>query len=103
MSRAARWDGVNPVTLADDGDLGGLSPAQIHDVKTFMDEHRTSSAPFDIVVSGPVFDAVSDEQAQATLRAYADAGATWCLANSGPEKDLDGLRTSIQQGPPRLQ
>lgn len=103
MSRAARWDGVNPVTLADDGDLGGLTPAQVKELKTFMGEHRTSNAPFDIVVSGPVFDAARDEQAKATIRAYADAGATWCLANVGPQKDLDALRASIQQGPPRLQ
>ncbi len=37
-----------------------------------------------------------DEQAKATIRAYANAGATWCLANVGTEKDLDGLRASIQ-------
>ncbi len=103
MTRAARWDGVNPVTLADSGGLGQITPVQLQDLKVFMDEHRTSNAPFDIVVSGPVFDASSDEQAKATIRAYADAGATWCLASVWPEKDLDGLRASIQQGPPRLQ
>src|SRR5260221_14513654 len=31
---------------------------------------------------------------------YADAGASWCMENVWPQRDFDGLHTSIRQGPP---
>jgi len=100
MSRAARFDGVNAVIKHDASSFADLTPAEIHQLKLFMDEHRTSLTPFDIVIAGPVFDAVHDEQAGAMLRAYATAGATWCLESIWPQRDVDGLRASIRQGPP---
>lgn len=102
MSRAARFDGVNAFPKRNDGTFGGLMPAEIRQLKSFMDERRAASTPFDIVTGGRIFDAVYDEQARAMLSAYAAAGATWCLESIWPQRDLDGVRASIQQGPPRL-
>src|SRR5215469_13561642 len=73
MERAARYDGVNAFTKHDDGTFGDLTPAEIHQLKRFMDEHHTASTPFDIVTGARVFDAVDDEQARALLSAYAAA------------------------------
>lgn len=103
MARAARFDGVNAVTIHDKGTFANLTPAEIHHLKLFMNEHRTDASPFDIVVGGRVFDAVHDEQARAVLRAYAEAGTTWCLESIWPQRDFDGLCASIQQGPPHLE
>jgi alkanesulfonate monooxygenase SsuD/methylene tetrahydromethanopterin reductase-like flavin-dependent oxidoreductase (luciferase family) len=103
MSRAARFDGVSAVTIHDEGAFADLTPAEVHQLKLFMNEHRTTPAPFDIVIGGRVFDAVHDEQARAMLRAYAAAGTTWCLESIWPQKDFDDLRASIRQGPPRLE
>jgi alkanesulfonate monooxygenase SsuD/methylene tetrahydromethanopterin reductase-like flavin-dependent oxidoreductase (luciferase family) len=102
MSRAARFDGVNVFTKRADGTFGDLTPEEIHQVKLLMDEHHTTPAPFDVVTGGPVFAAVADEQARAMLRAYAAAGATWCLENIWPERDVDSIQVAIQKGPPRL-
>ena len=107
MSRAARWDGVFATIRRDDGNMAAISAESVEPLKQWMDEHRTStsapgSAPFDIIVSGPAFAAEHDEQARATLKAYADAGATWCLKFIGLTDDIESLRASIQQGPPRL-
>jgi len=102
MSRAARYDGVNAFTKRDDGTFGDLTPAEIQQLKNFMDEYHTTPAPFDIVTGGRVFDAVEDEPARARLSAYAAAGATWCLENVWPQRDFDGVRASIQKGPPHL-
>lgn len=102
MSRAARFDGVNAFTKRDDGTFGDLTPTEIQQLKRFMDEHHTTATPFDIVTGGPVFAAMDDEQARATLRAYAAAGTTWCLENIWPHRDFDGVRASIQKGPPHL-
>jgi len=103
MSRAARFDGINAFTKRDDGTFGDLTPAEIQQLKRFMDEHRTARTPFDIVTGGRVFDAVQDEQERAVLRAYAAAGTTWCLENIWPEREIDAVRASIQQGPPQLE
>lgn len=101
MRRAARWDGVSPIALQHDGTMADLTPAEVHLLKTFMNENRTDTSPFDIVIGGSVFKAVHDEQAQATLKAYADAGATWYIESIWPQHDFDSVRTSIQQGPPQ--
>jgi alkanesulfonate monooxygenase SsuD/methylene tetrahydromethanopterin reductase-like flavin-dependent oxidoreductase (luciferase family) len=103
MERAARCDGVNAFTKHDDGTFGDLTPAEIHQLKRFMDEHHTTSTPFDIVTGARVFDAVDDEQARALLSAYAAAGTTWCLENIWPDRDVDGVRAAIHKGPPHLQ
>jgi len=103
MSRAARFDGMNAVIKHDESSFADLTPTEIHQLKLYMDEHRTSPTPFDIVISGPVFDAVHDEQAGAMLRAYVTAGATWCLESIWPQRDFDSLRASIRQGPPHLE
>jgi len=55
------------------------------------------------VTGGRVFDAVHDEQARAMLRAYDAVGTTWCLESIWPQRDFDGLRASIRQGPPHLE
>ena len=103
ISRAARFDGINAFTKRNDGTFADLTPDEIHQLKRFMDERRTAPAPFDIVTGGRVFDAVHDEQARALLRAYAAAGATWCLENIWPQRDVDGVHASIQHGPPQLE
>ncbi len=103
MSRAARFDGVNAITIRDDNTFADLTPAEIHQLKLFMDEYRTTIAPFDIVIGGRVFDAVHDEQARAMLKAYAAAGTTWCLESIWPQSNFDSLRASIRQGPPHLE
>ena len=100
MSRAARFDGINAFVYHDDGTLADLTPDEIHQVKLFMEEHHTSPTPFDIVTGAPVSGAVDDEPARALLRAYAAAGATWCLENVWPDRDIDSLRASIRKGPP---
>ena len=102
MSRAARFDGVNAFTQHADGSVGDLTPAEIAQLKQFMDEQRTTPGPFDIVTGARVFDAVDDEQARATLIAYAAAGTSWCLENVWPDRDFEAVRASIQTGPPHL-
>jgi alkanesulfonate monooxygenase SsuD/methylene tetrahydromethanopterin reductase-like flavin-dependent oxidoreductase (luciferase family) len=103
MSRAARFDGVNAYTQRDDGTFGDLTPAEIQQLKAFMDEHHTMPTPFDIVTGGRVFDALNNEHARAILRENAAAGATWCLENIWPHRDVGDVRAAIQNGPPHLE
>ncbi len=67
MQRAAHLDGVNAITRRADNSSAPLTPAEIEQLKRFMEEHHTASTPFDIVTTGPVFDAVQDEHARCSV------------------------------------
>ncbi|GCE50854.1 luciferase-like monooxygenase [Thermosporothrix hazakensis] len=92
MKRAARWDGVHVFS----------SPEGIAPVKRFMDEHHTAGAPFDIVVSVPLFEAARNAQARAALREAEQGGATWLLEFVMPNQDVDAVYAALRQGPPSL-
>jgi alkanesulfonate monooxygenase SsuD/methylene tetrahydromethanopterin reductase-like flavin-dependent oxidoreductase (luciferase family) len=105
MQRALRCDGILPVTMNEKGAFGEVTPDDIRAVKAFIDEHRTSTTPFDIVMEGetPGDDA---GKAAAIVQPLAEAGVTWWLEAvwGSPEtnRGLEGMRTRIKQGPPRL-
>ncbi|EFH88889.1 Luciferase-like, subgroup [Ktedonobacter racemifer DSM 44963] len=98
MLRAARWDGVNAFAQREDGTFGEILPEEVVQLRAFMDEHRESDLPLDIVVSSNVFAAYDDEDAQALLIDYKDAGVSWCLQSVWPETDPEDVRTGLQRG-----
>ncbi len=75
-------------------------------MKVFIDEHRTETTPFDIVVEGQT-PGDDPEKAASIVRPWAEAGATWWIdgmwdALDNPEK-RDAIPKRLQQGPPRLE
>jgi alkanesulfonate monooxygenase SsuD/methylene tetrahydromethanopterin reductase-like flavin-dependent oxidoreductase (luciferase family) len=103
MRRAARWDGVCPYKVNEDGTFDAMTPADVRALKAFIEAHRVTPAPFDIVQGGwtPGEDL---EQARAMVRPFVEAGATWWVEFISPEHgDLDVMRTRIKQGPPRIE
>lgn len=103
MERAARWDGAVPFAVDADGNYADLTAADIRQLRLAMDERRTEDGPFDIVTYGPALDAVHDPEARATVRANAEAGATWTVEFIEPGHDLGDLRESVRKGPPSLE
>lgn len=106
MQRVLRYDGVIPTKKNDDGSFAEMTPADLRAMKAFIDEHRSLTTPFDIVMEGetPGDDA---EKAAAIVRPLAEAGLTWWLEAvwGSPEKQggLEGMRARIKQGPPRIE
>jgi alkanesulfonate monooxygenase SsuD/methylene tetrahydromethanopterin reductase-like flavin-dependent oxidoreductase (luciferase family) len=106
MRRALRCDGILPVTMNEKGAFGEVTPDTIRAVKAYIDEQRAMATPFDIVMEGetPGDDA---EKATSIVQPLADAGMTWWLEAvwGTPETNggVDGMRTRIKQGPPRIQ
>lgn len=98
--RAARWDGFCPARLPDENGNGYIKPSDIRDIKAFISEHRTSSAPFDLVVGGnsPGNDPA---KARAHVEEFIEAGATWWVefVLPGPGETEEAL-IRIKQGPP---
>ena len=96
--RAARWDGVQPGTYN-----GDLTPDTLRELAAYISEHRTSTEPFDVAVSGRTRG--SDLETGAShVRSLAEVGATWWLEIAGGDAAAwpgDQVRERILQGPPR--
>src|SRR2546430_1505397 len=102
MQRVLRYDGLLPNMLNDDGSPAEITPADLRDMKRFIDEQRTETTPFDIIWEGRT-PGEDREKATAIVRPWAEAGATWWMeamwtAPNGP----DDVRKRVQQGPPRI-
>ncbi len=106
MQRVLRYDGVIPTKKNADGSFDELTPADLSAMKAFIDEQRSLTTPFDIVMEGetPGDDA---EKGTAIVRPLMEAGLTWWLEAvwGSPEKQggLEGMRKRIRQGPPRIE
>lgn len=108
MRRAARWDGFYPIKWD-----GGMTPQDWRETWSYIRQHRTSDAPFDLVNGGRV----PDDQwthASAVIEPYAEVGVTWWIEDVSPwrfdhswevqwqpefTRQMDAL---IRRGPPRL-
>ena len=103
MRRAARLDGICAGKRNEDGSLDNLTVEEVRTVKKYIDERRTSTAPFDIVQGGTT-PGDNPEAARNQLAPFVEAGVSWWVEFIGPENGtLDALRTRIRQGPPRLE
>ncbi len=49
MRRVLHWDGLLPNKLNEDGTLAEITPDDIREMKSFIDEQRTATTPFDIL------------------------------------------------------
>jgi alkanesulfonate monooxygenase SsuD/methylene tetrahydromethanopterin reductase-like flavin-dependent oxidoreductase (luciferase family) len=97
--RAARYDGVIPVT----GDIrSALSPPQLKELIDYVAQQRSgqAQAPFDVVYSANS-PGESAEQALEVVAQYAAAGATWWLESMLPwQRSPQQARERIHRGPP---
>jgi hypothetical protein len=104
MRRVLRYDGLLPAVMGDDGKvrMGPVTPDEIRDIKGYVDETRTQTTPFDIVVEG---ETPGDDRTKAAsiVRPYAEAGATWWIEAMWSASELESVQTRIAQGPPLLE
>ncbi len=84
LRRAARWDGIFPIS----SDMSGDTALAPEDIAVIRDEVGRLDADFDIVTGGPP---------GADIAAYADAGATWWLEFPWT---LDEAFERASEGPP---
>ena len=101
MQRVLRYDGLLPNKLDQDGRLAEITPDDIRAMKTYIEEHRASDTPFDIVWEGRT-PGEDRERGAAIVRKWEEAGATWWLeAMWESDVTMDDVRERIEQGPPR--
>ncbi len=101
MDRALQWDGLLPNKLNTDGTHAQVTPDDVRAMRAYIQEKRTQSTPFDIIVEG---ETPGDDPAQAEsiVRPFAEAGATWWIETRWTTADSEVVRARIAQGPPRL-
>jgi alkanesulfonate monooxygenase SsuD/methylene tetrahydromethanopterin reductase-like flavin-dependent oxidoreductase (luciferase family) len=104
MRRAARWDGaclyraVAAGSAVDSGDP--LTLDEFLELKRFIERHRTSSSPFDLMI-GAAKRGADPGRERARIQACAGAGATWCQDWIPPD-NADAMRAFIGRGPERI-
>ena len=101
MNRAIRWDGLLPAKMNVAGEFATLVPDDVRAMKGYIDEHRTQTTPFDIIVEGTT---PGDDlnAATETIRGWADVGATWWIESMWETPEPDVVLARIQQGPPKI-
>jgi hypothetical protein len=100
MRRALKGDGILVEKRNPDGSIADVTPADIHEIKAFIDENRTLNTPFDIVTSGKISH-LDPTQLQDTFQAWSEAGVTWWIEGLWEEAE-DMVSEHIRRGPPGL-
>ncbi len=97
MLRASRWDGA--CLYKDSGE--NFTPDEVRHLKSFIEAHRQSRGPYDIVLGGGARGA-DWEAERALINALGEAGATWWCEYMAPEIGGDKeVRSAIERGPLR--
>lgn len=104
MGRVLNWDGLLPNKRSENGSPAAITPADISEMKAYIDANRTATTPFDIITEGNTFGKSADEAAS-IIGPFAEAGATWWLEamwGSPQRSNVDFLRERVRQGPPHI-
>jgi len=99
MKRILKCDGLIPAKMDREGKFVEVLPADIREMKAYVEANRTLTTPFDIVVEGKTA-GLDRAQMRDKLHPWVEAGATWWMETLEGE---DQIRTRIQQGPPRYE
>jgi probable F420-dependent oxidoreductase len=94
--RAARWDGVCPMKVDEQGEPQLVMPEDVETVLAYVQRHRNADGPFEVVV-GAALPADDPPRYRDAVAAYEAAGVTW-LNESDPE-DIDWLEGRVRRGP----
>ena len=93
--RAARWDGVFPLKAG-----GGMKKRDLEEIRSYIQQHRPTSAPFDLVMMGYTGNDLA--KGSKLITSYAAAGLTWWLESLFREHDsVEAIQKRIRQGPPK--
>lgn len=102
MRRALRHDGLLPNIMGKDGKvrLGPPTHDELRAIRTYVEEQRTETTPFDIVVEGETPGDDPDHAAD-IVRGWEEAGATWWIEAMWAASRLEDVLIRVRQGPPR--
>jgi len=85
-----------------EGRFEELTPADFQVMKAYINENRTETTPFDVIMEGKT-PRNDRPKAIETVRKWAEVGVTWWLEAMWDDPDVEHNLTRIHQGPPRLE
>jgi hypothetical protein len=101
MQRVLKCDGVFAEKMNREGKGEEVMPADICEMKTYVEANRTLNTPFDIVVGGKTVD-LDRTQLQDKLLPWIEAGVTWWIEGFVWGEPEERVIERIRRGPPRL-
>ncbi len=101
MKRVLKCDGLIPLKMNRGGKFEEVLPADIRDMKAYVDANRTLQTPFDIVIEGKTM-GLDRAQMQDRLYPWIEAGATWWIEDFEGESE-DRILARIRKGPPQIE
>jgi len=100
MQRVLKCDGVFAEKMNREGKGVEVTPADIREMKAYVDANRTLTTPFDIVVGGKTA-GLDHTQLQDKLIPWMEAGVTWWVEGFWDEPE-EQVMERIRRGPPQL-
>jgi len=101
MERLLKCDGLLPMKMDDENKFCDVTPADLGQMKAYIDANRQLTTPFDYVVEGQLAGKSRAEQ-QEKLGEWAGAGMTWWI-ESNWNRSEEEIKQIICQGPPSNQ
>lgn len=102
MRRALRCDGLLPAKMNKEGKFEEVLPADVREMKDYVDANRTATTPFDIVVEGKTA-GLNHAQMKEKLFPWFEAGVTWWMEAMWDDPNLDHILTRVKQGLPSME
>ena len=99
MRRAMQGDGLIPHKINAEGKFVDVTPADLCEMKAFVDANRGLDTPFDYIIEGQTGE-LEPAQAQDKLGPWQEAGATWWIESMW-SNSTEEILARIQQGPPK--
>lgn len=100
LQRVLKCDGIIVEKMDRAGQSEEVTPADVAEIKRYVDAQRTLTTPFDIVVSGTTA-GLDDAQGRAKLLPWQEAGATWWIEGLWGDGEEE-VAARIRRGPPQL-
>jgi len=101
MKRVLKCDGVFLEKINREGQNEPITPAEIKEMKAYVEANRTLTTPFDIVKEGKTAGMDRIQQQEELLR-WVEAGVTWWIEGLW-EYPEEQVIERIRKGPPRLE
>jgi alkanesulfonate monooxygenase SsuD/methylene tetrahydromethanopterin reductase-like flavin-dependent oxidoreductase (luciferase family) len=96
--RAARFDGVVPIEIAEKGEEIFVTVDHMREIVAFVEAHRVGDDPFDFVFTGYLpNDAHEAADVAAELESF---GVTWWQVSPAPDEGVDDFLEWLRIGPP---
>jgi hypothetical protein len=99
MRRMLKCDGLLPQKMNTAGEFEEVTPADLRQMKDFIDGNRTLTTPFDVVAEGKTGELNRQEAGEKVLK-WKEAGATWWIEGLW-EASEEQAAERLRQGPPR--